>query len=66
MRTVGQTFTTGKHGSLYLIADVGRLEGLNSVVNSMRVRLICLPGHVLARQGYEDHAMRRGLMWYEG
>ncbi len=31
VRTIAQAFTQGHHGSMYLIADVGKAEGLKKV-----------------------------------
>ncbi len=31
MRTVVQSFAKGKHGSFYLVAAVGRVEGLKAI-----------------------------------
>ena len=48
MRTVIQAFTKGQCGSHYLIADVGKIEGLKDIgVHSKRVPAFVLPRQML-------------------
>ena len=52
MRTVIQTFTKGQCGSHYLIADVGKVEGLTAMgVHSKRVPAFVLPDRRLQARG---------------
>ena len=48
MRTVIQAFTKGQCGSHYLIADVGKVEGLKDIgVHNKRVPAFVLPDRCL-------------------
>jgi len=52
MRTVIQAFTIGQCGSHYLIADVGKIEGLKDIgVHSKRVPAFVLPDRCLQARG---------------
>ena len=59
MRAVVQTFTRSKHGIFYLIADVGREEGLKELgVHSKRVPSYVLPDEYLQKLGVDLLACR--------
>jgi len=60
MRTVIQAFTKGQCGSHYLIADVGKIEGLKDIgVHSKRVPASVLPDRCLQARGL-DLTVERG------
>ena len=62
MRTVIQAFTKGQCGSHYLIADVGKIEGLKDIgVHSKRVPAFVLPDRCLQARGL-DPAVERGFL----
>ncbi len=62
MRTVVQSFTKEKNSSFYLIADVGRMEGLKAIgVHSKRVPSFVLPDSCLQDKGI-DPVVGRGLL----
>ncbi|KAL3151126.1 hypothetical protein ABBQ38_012992 [Trebouxia sp. C0009 RCD-2024] len=62
MRAVVQAFTKGRLGSYYLIADVGRLEGLKELgVHSKRVPAFVLPDRYLQNRGL-DPQVERGFL----
>ncbi len=62
MRTVIQAFTKGQCGSHYLIADVGKIEGLKDVgVHSKRVPTFVLPDRCLQARGL-DPTVERGFL----
>ena len=62
MRTVIQAFTKGQCGSHYLIADVGKIEGLKDIgVHSKRVPAFVLPDRCLQARGL-DPTVERGFV----
>ena len=62
MRTVIQAFTKGQCGSHYLIADVGKIEGLKDIgMHSKRVPAFVLPDRCLQARGL-DPMVERGLL----
>ena len=62
VRTVIQAFTKGQCGSHYLIADVGKVEGLTDVgVHSKRVPAVVLPDRCLQARGL-DPMVERGFL----
>jgi len=62
MRTVIQAFTKGQCGSHYLIADVGKVEGLKDMgVHSKRVPALVLPDRCLQARGL-DPTVGRGFL----
>ena len=62
MRTVIQAFTKGQCGSDYLIADVGKIEGLKDIgVHSKRVPAFVLPDRCLQARGL-DPTVERGFL----
>ena len=62
MRTVIQAFTKGQCGSHYLIADVGKIEGLKDIgVHSKRVPAFVLPDRCLQARGL-DPTVERGFL----
>ena len=62
MKTVIQAFTKGQCGSHYLIADVGKVEGLKDIgVHSKRVPAFVLPDRCLQARGL-DPMVERGLL----
>ncbi len=53
MRTIIQAFTKGQCGSHYLIADVGKIEGLKDIrVHSKIVPALVLPDRCLLARGF--------------
>jgi len=62
MRTVIQAFTKGQCGRHYLIADVGKIEGLKDMgVHSKRVPTFVLPDRCLQARGL-DPTVGRGFL----
>ena len=62
MRAVLQAFTKGKNGSFYLIADVGKEEGLKELgAHSKRVPSFVLPDQYIQSRGLDPQA-GRGLL----
>ena len=62
MRTVMQAFTKGRHGSFYIIADVGREDGLRELgAHSKRVPAFVLPDECMQSRGL-DPGTGRGLL----
>ncbi len=62
MRTVIQAFTKGQCGSHYLIADVGKIEGLKDMgVHSKRLPEFVLPDRCLQARGL-DPTVVKGLL----
>ena len=62
MRTVIQAFTKGQCGSHYLIADVGKIEGLKDIsVHSKIVPAFVLPDRCLQARGL-DPTVERGFL----
>ena len=62
MRSVIQSFTKGRHGSFYLVADVGKAEGLKEIgIHSKRVPAFVLPDACLQANGL-DPAEGRDLL----
>ena len=62
MRTVIQAFTKGQCGSHYLIADVGKVEGLKDIgVLSKKFPAFVLPDRCLQARGL-DPAVERGFL----
>ena len=62
MKTVIQAFTKGQCGSHYLIADVGKVEGLKDIgVHSKRVPAFVLPDRCLQARGL-DPMVERGFL----
>ena len=62
MRTVIQAFTKGQCGSHYLVADVGKLDGLKDTdVHSKRVPAFVHPDQALQARGL-DPAVERGVL----
>ncbi len=62
MRTVIQAFTKGQCGSHYLIADIGKIEGLKDIgVHSKRVAAFVLPDRCLQARGL-DPTVERGFL----
>ncbi len=62
MRTVIEAFTKGQCGSHYLIADVGKIEGLKDIgVHSKRVPAFILPERCLQARGL-DPTVERGFL----
>ena len=62
MRTVMQAFTKGRHGSFYIIADVGREDGLRELgAHSKRVPAFVLPDECMQSRGL-DPSTGRGLL----
>jgi len=61
-RTVIQAFTKGQCGNHYLIADVGKIEGLKGIgVHSKRVPAFVLPDRCLQASGL-DPMVERGFL----
>ena len=61
MRTVIQAFTKGQCGSHYLIADVGKIEGLKDIGgHSKRVPAFVLPDRCLQARGLDPTVERGG------
>jgi len=61
-RTVIQAFTKGHFGSHYLIADVGKIEGLKDIGgHSKRVPAFVLPDRFLQARGL-DPMVERGFL----
>ena len=66
IRTVIQAFTKGQCGSHYLIADVGKIEGLTDMgVHSKRVPAFILPDMCLQARDL-DPTVGRGFLHREG
>ncbi len=62
MRTVIQAFTKGQCGSHYLIAEVGKIEGLKDMgVHSKRVPAFVLPDRFIQARGL-DPTVGRGFL----
>ncbi len=62
MRTVIEAFSKGQCGSHYLIADVGKIEGLKDMgVHSKRVPAFVLPDRCLQARGL-DPTVERGFL----
>ena len=62
MRTVIQAFTKGQCGRHYLIADVGKIEGLKDMgVHSKRLPEFVLPDRCLQARGL-DPTVVKGLL----